>query len=79
MLLSILEISKTVKYGFWCECVKSRYRKKAKLCLMDTNSFIVNIKTGDTYVETSKDAETRFDTWKCLLKRPLRKGKNKRK
>ena len=29
---------------------------------MDTNSFIVNIKTGDTCVETSKDAETRFDT-----------------
>ena len=29
LLLSILEISKTVKYGFWCECVKSRYRKKA--------------------------------------------------
>ena len=39
--LSILEISKIVMHKFWCDYVKPKYREKAKLCYMDTDSFIV--------------------------------------
>ena len=43
--LSTLEMSKIVMYGFWYDYVKPKYREKAKLCYMDTDSFIVYIKT----------------------------------
>ena len=44
---------------------------------MDTNGFIVNIKTNDIYKDIAEDAETRFDTSNYELDRPLPKGKNK--
>ena len=43
--LSILELSKILMYEFWYDYVKPKYGEKAKLCYMDTNSFIVYIKT----------------------------------
>ena len=47
--LSILVLSKILMYEFWCDYVKPKYGKKAKLCYMDTDSFIVCIKTDDIY------------------------------
>ena len=44
---SILELSKTLMYEFWYDCVKPKYREKAKLCRMYTDSFIVCIKTDN--------------------------------
>ena len=46
---SILEISKTMMYEFWYDYMKPKYLNKAKLCYMDTGSFIINIKTEDVY------------------------------
>ena len=43
--LSILESSKILMYEFWYDYVKPKYGKIAKLCDMDTDSFIVYIKT----------------------------------
>ena len=43
--LSILELSKILMYEFWCDYIKSKYDEKAKLCYMDTNSFIIFINT----------------------------------
>ena len=43
--LSILELSKILMYEFWYDYVKPKYGEKAKLCYMDTDSFIVYIKT----------------------------------
>ena len=43
---------------------------------MDTDSFIVHIKTEDTYVDIAKDVETRFETSNYETYRPLPKGKN---
>ena len=40
--LSILELSKILRYQFWYDYVKSEHGDKAKLCYMDTDSFIVN-------------------------------------
>ena len=59
--LSILETRKIVIYEFWYAYVKPKYEEKAKLCYMDTDVFTVYIKTGDIYLDISKDIETRFD------------------
>ena len=53
-----------------------------KLCYVDTDSFIVYIKT-DIYKDIVEDSETRFDTSNYELEcnsidRPLSKGKNKK-
>ena len=50
-------------YEFWHDYVKPRYDEKRKLCYMDTNSFIVYIKTDDIYKDIAEDVETRFDTY----------------
>ena len=45
---------------------------------MDTDSCIVYIKTDDMYKDIAEDVETRFDTSKYELDRPLPKAKNKK-
>ena len=42
---------------------------------MDTDSFIVVIKTDDIYKDIAKDVGTRFDTSNYELDRPLPKEK----
>ena len=74
--LSILEMSKIVTYEFWYDYVQPKYGKKAKLYYMDTDSFIVHIKTEDIYVDIAKDVETRFQTSNYEIYRLLPKGKN---
>ena len=75
--LSILDLSKNIMYEFWYDYVKPKYREKAKLCYIDTDSFIVHMKAGDIYKDIAKDVETRFDTSNYELERPLTEGKNK--
>ena len=76
--LSILEISKTLMYEFWYDYMKPKYANNVKLCYMDTDSFIMNIKTNDFYKDISNDVENRFDTSNYEANRPLPKGKNKK-
>ena len=47
--LSILILSNTVMYEFWYDYVKPKYGQNAQLCYIDTDSFIVNVKTGNIY------------------------------
>ena len=74
--LSVLQLSKILMYEFWCNYVKQKYDERVKLCYMDTDSFIVYIKTGDIYKDIAEDVETRFDTSNYELDRLLQKGKN---
>ena len=74
--LSVLQLSKILMYEFWCNYVKRKYDEKVKLCYMDTDSFIVYIKTGDIYKDIAEDVETRFDTSNYELDRLLQKRKN---
>ena len=43
---------------------------------MDTNSFIVHVKTDDIYENIGECVETRFVTSNYELDKPLPKGKN---
>ena len=76
--LSILEISKILMYEFWYDYMKSNYDNNFKLCYMDTDSFIMNIKTNDFYKDIANDVENRFDTSNYEVNRLLQMGKNKK-
>ena len=74
--LSILDLSKIVMYEFWYDYVKPKYGENVKLCYMDTNSYIVHVKTDYIYKDIAEDVETRYDTSNFEIDRPLPKGKN---
>ena len=76
--LSILEISKTLMYEFWCDYMKSKYGDNVKLYYMDIDSFIMHIKKEDFYKDIADDVEKRFDTSNYEINRPLPIGKNKK-
>ena len=77
--LSILEISKTlIMYEFWYDYMRPKYDDNAKLCYMDTDSFIIHIKTKYLCENIADDVEKRFDTSNYHVNRPLPKGKNKK-
>ena len=76
--LSILEISKTLMYEFWYDYMKPKYDNNVKLCYMDKDSFIMDIKTNDFYKDIANDVENRFDTSNYEVNRPLPMGKIKK-
>ena len=76
--LSILDISKILMYEFWYDYMKPKYSNDVKLCYMDTDSFVINIKTEDFYKDIANDVEKRFDTSNYEVDRPLPTGKNKK-
>ena len=44
-------------YEFWYDYVKPQYGEKAKLCYMDTGSFVVYFKTDNIYKDIAEDVE----------------------
>ena len=76
--LSILEISNILMYEFWYDYMKPKYNDNVRLCHMDTDSFVMHIKTNDFYKDISDDVDNRFDTSNYEVKRPLPIGKNKK-
>ena len=76
--LSILEISKILMYEFWYDYMKPKYNDNVRLCCMDTDSFVMNIKTNDFYKDISDDVDNKFDTSNYEVKRPLTIGKNEK-
>ena len=76
--LSILEISKILMYEFWYDYMKPKYNDNVKLCYMDTDSFVMNIKIEDFYKDIANDVEKRLDTSNYEVNKPLPTGKNKK-
>ena len=60
--MSILDISKTLMYEFWYDYIKPKYQDKSKLCYMDTDSFVIHIKTEDFYKNIANNVEKWFET-----------------
>ena len=52
--LSIIELSKLLMYEFWYNYTKTKYGEKAKLCYIDTDSFMVYVKTDDIYKDIAE-------------------------
>ena len=57
-----IDLSKNVMYEFWQDYVKLKYDENVNLCYIDTNSFIVPVKTENIYKDIAEDVEARFDT-----------------
>ena len=52
--ISILDISKILMYEFWYDYLKPKYKDNAKLCYMDTDSFVNNIFTEGFFEDINK-------------------------
>ena len=77
---AILDISKTLMYKFWYDYIKPKYYDKARALYMDTDSFVINIKTDDFCKDIDNNVEKWFDTsnYDKNDKGPLPVGKNKK-
>ena len=58
--------------------MKPKYGDNVKLCYMNTDRFIMHIKTEYFYKDIPDDVEKRFDTSNYECDRPLPKRKNKK-
>ena len=78
---AILDLSKIVMYEFHYDYMVPKYGlEKLKLCYMDTDSLVYDIKTEDFYEDIANDVEARFDTsgYSKTNFRPLPIGLNKK-
>ena len=60
--MSILDISKILMYEVWFDYIKPKYGDRAKLCYMDTDSFVIYLETEDFYKDITNDVDRWFDT-----------------
>ena len=76
---SISDISKILMYKFCYGYIKPKYSDKARLCYMDTDSFVIYIESEDFYKDIVNNVERWFDTsnYDQNDERPPRIGKNK--
>ena len=66
-------------YGYWFDDMKLKYGDRIRLCYMDTDSFIMHIKTEDFYKDIADNVEKNYDTLSYTVERPLPIGTNKKK
>ena len=59
---AILDISKALMYEFWYDYIKPKYGDNVRLCYVDTDSFVMLIKTDHFYADISNDVKKWFDT-----------------
>ena len=77
---AVLDISKTLMCEFWYDYIKPMYGDDVKLCYMDTDSFVMMIKTDDLFKDINNDVEKWFDrsNFDKNDNRPLLIGENKK-
>ena len=76
---AILDLSKIVMYEFHYDYMVPKYAlEKLKLCYMDTDSLVYDIKTEDFYEDIMDDVPARFDTSGYCPNRPLLVGLNEK-
>ena len=60
--MSILDISKTLMYKLWYDYFKPKYGDRAKLCYIDTDSFIIHVIAEAFFEDISNDVEIWYET-----------------
>ena len=58
--LSLQDLDKTIRFEFWYDFIEPKYDANAKLCYMDTDSFIVHLKTERNNKDIAEDVEAMF-------------------
>ena len=76
--LAMLSLSKILMYDYWYNEMKPKYEDRTRLCYMDTDSFIMHIKTEDFYKDIADDVEKKYDTSNYTVERSLPIGKTKK-
>ena len=46
-----------MNFEFWYDYIKPKYQDRAKLCYMDTDSFVIHIINEDFYKDIANDVE----------------------
>ena len=54
----VLDMSKIAMYDYWYDYVKPKCGRVAKIGYMNTDSYIVHIKTEDIYADLDEGVET---------------------
>ena len=62
LVMSNLDISKTLMYDFHCKYIKKKYEPKTKLLMTDTDSLMYEIQTEDFFEDIREDIKEKFDT-----------------
>ena len=76
---AILDLSKIITYEFHYDYMVPKYGlEKLKLCYMDTDSLVYDIKIEDFYEDITDDVPARFNTSGYCPNRPLPVGLNKK-
>ena len=75
---AVLDLSKLVMYEFHYDYMKPKYKDNLRLCYMDTDSLVYQIKTEDFFADIAEDVPTRFDTSGYRSRHPLPMGLNKK-
>ena len=57
--------------------IKPKYQNNAKLCYMNTGSYIIHITAEDFYKDIADDVKKGYDASSYEVDRPLPKGMNK--
>ena len=65
--LAILSLSKILMYDYWYNEMKVKYKDRVRLCYMDTDSFIMHIKTEDFYKDIADGVEKKYDTSNYII------------
>ena len=73
-----LHIRKIAMYECWYDYIEQKYGDKTKLCLTDTDSYIVYVKYVNDYINLAGDIEHRFDTLNYEINKTLPMEKIKR-
>ena len=79
MGLAILSLSRIRMYEYWYDDRKPKYGKNIRLCYINTNSFIMHVKTEDFYEDIANDVEKKYDTSNYACERPFPMCQSKKK
>ena len=74
-----MENIETLMHELLYDYIKPKYHNNAKLCYMDTGTFITHIKTENFYEDIANNVEKRFNTSNYEGDGPLPKEKNKKR